>query len=399
MDFAPSERAKMVCEEVDEIVAEQIKPLEETHRQALSNPTLKLDEDGRLSDDIVDAYRQVARSAGENDLLGLYLPREVGGRGMEFAEAFFVRERIFEHGVGLTRYLAPIAARGPTRLLLELDEQRREEFLDPLLAGEKTACLGLTEPSGGSDIGAMQTTARKEGDEFVINGHKKFVGNGPYADFAQVFAQTSPENGIRGITGFVVDMNDPGVHRGPVNRDAMDKGEWCELLFDDCRVPVDNVIGKVDEGIGLVMDILNKERVMMAAQCSGLANYVIDQSVDHARTRETWGEPIGNRQAIQWLLADAETKRTALRCLGLYGAWMLDKGDDLRKVTSIVKLFSTKSLSEIADAAVQVHGGDGMMKDRPFWKVYNQARSMQIYEGTNEIMRRNIARELGVFSG
>ncbi len=397
MNLGRSDRAADVCAEVETVIEEEIAPIEDRHADALTNPAKKLDEEGRLKDEIVRAYREVVEIAGDHDLLGLHLPEAAGGRGLSFVDLFHVRETVFEHGTGLSRYLSPIAARGPTRLLLELDDEKRREYLDPLLTGEQTACLGLTEPGGGSDIANMATTAELvDDDTYRIDGHKKFVGNGPYADFVQLFAQTDPDAGLSGITGFLVDMDASGIRRGRMNRDAMDKGEWCELVLEDCHVPAENVIGEPGDAIRPLMKVLNKERVMMAAQCSGLGRYVQDRSLEYAKTRETWGEPIGTRQGVQFQLADAEIDLQALRLMGLWGAWSLDRGEDAAQAAAMVKVFATEALSDIADTAVGIHGGDGMMKDKPFWKIYNQVRSMEIYEGTNEILRRNVARGLGL---
>ncbi|MFB6311866.1 MAG: acyl-CoA dehydrogenase family protein [Salinirussus sp.] len=397
MDLGRSDRAAAICEEVETVIADEVAPITERHNDVLDNPVRKLDDEGLLVDDLVDAYREVVRIAGDHDLLGLQLPESAGGRGLSYVEQFHVRETVFEHGTGLSRYLSPIAARGPTRLLLALSDEKRREYLDPLLSGEKTACLGLTEPRGGSDVGNMATTAERQDDgSYRISGHKKFVGNGPYADFVQLFATTDPDAGVDGITGFLVDMDQPGIERGPTNRDAMDKGEWCELLLDECEVPSENVIGEPGEGLSLLLPVLNKERVMMAAQSSGLATYVNELSIEYANRRETWGRPIGTRQGVQFPLADAAIDRQAIRLLGLWAAWCLDNEEAPATAAAMAKVFATEALADIADTAVGVHGGDGMMKDGPFWQIYNQARAMQIYEGTNEILRRNIARDLGL---
>jgi alkylation response protein AidB-like acyl-CoA dehydrogenase len=242
----------------------------------------------------------------------------------------------------------------------------------------------------------MDSTAEKDGDEWVINGNKYWITNGPYADFAMVFARTSGEPGdYGGITCFLVNDDNPGYEVAKVHRTmGLTPGGQAELRFDDCRVPEDQVLGEVDEGFTAAMEWIGGGRINIAAAAVGNAQFLLDLAVDYARERETFGKPIGHRQGISFQIADLATDIEQARQLYRYAAWKIDQGDRARKEESMAKLRGAELQNKAADIAMQVYGGAGFMKDQPIERQYRSARVLRIFEGTDEIQKRTIAREL-----
>ncbi len=277
------------------------------------------------------------------------------------------------------------------------DEQRRR-FLPGLASGSCLAAYALTEAGSGSDAAAMRTLARREEGEYVLDGSKRFITNAGVAGLTVCFAKTDPEAGHRGISAFVVETGTPGFNVGRIEPKMGVRGSTTgELFFDGCRVPVENRLGEEGEGWALAMRILDRSRPGIAAQGLGLAQGATDYALDYARTRETMGEPIARHQLIAGMLAEMETKCEAARGL-LYGcARMIDagvEGPELSKRSAMTKLFCTDVAMEVTTAAVQVLGGYGYMQEYPVERMMRDAKVTQIYEGTNQIQRLVIAREM-----
>jgi alkylation response protein AidB-like acyl-CoA dehydrogenase len=240
----------------------------------------------------------------------------------------------------------------------------------------------------------MDATAEKDGDEWVINGEKYWITNGPYADFAMVFARTSGEKGdYGGITCFLVDDHQYEVEK--VHRTmGLTPGGQAQLRFDDVRVGEDKVLGEVDDGFGTAMSWIGGGRIKIAASAVGTAQHLLDMAVDYARDRETFGKPIGHRQGVSFQIADLATEIEQVRWLYRYAAWKIQNDERARKEESMAKLRGAELANEAADVAMQVYGGAGFMKDTPIEREYRSARVLRIFEGTDEIQRRTIAREL-----
>jgi len=261
-----------------------------------------------------------------------------------------------------------------------------------LLEAERKSCFAITEPGAGSDAKAIRTSARKDGTDWIINGEKTFITGGNEADFAMVFAITDPEKGANGgVTCFLVDR-DMGWRSEYI--DTM--GEWgpAALIFEDVRVPETQILGELGHGFDLAMQWIGRGRYLLPARAIGSCERLIQMGIDHANTRSTFGQLIAERQAIQWMIADSGVELEALRWLVLHAAWQVDAGLDSRHAQSVAKLYGGVKANEIVDRILQIHGGMGYTRELPIERWYRELRLLRIYEGTDEIQRRTIARNL-----
>jgi acyl-CoA dehydrogenase len=273
---------------------------------------------------------------------------------------------------------------------------QKEKYLDPLMRGEKTTCFALTEPAAGSDVGAIKTKAVKKGDQYIVNGQKHFISNGPFCDFAQVFVMTDPAKGMAGgCSLLLIDADTPGFTRR-LQKSLGDDDFQAEFFFEDCEVPVANCVGT--EGFGFMEGVkwLSAERLIVAIDGVGLADYLLRLGVEYAKIREQFGKPIGKNQAIQWMLADSATEIYAARWMTYHCAWLIDQGKDAMKEISMAKLFASEMAFKVADRVLQVHGGMGYMKELPVERVFRLARLLRIGGGTSEIQRFVIAKSMGL---
>jgi len=397
MDFEVPSEVKQINRAIDDFIDREVAPLEEQHPEFLGEDYQRhiVDEDHRQVPEYREVVETIRKKSVEAGFYGMTMPEEVGGGGVDILTRGIVGEHVSNRPPGFHGAIFG-GAGGPTPILLAANEEQREEYLDPLMAGEITTCFALTEPDHGSDPHYMDTRAEKDGDEWVINGTKYWITNAPYADFAMVFARTSGEPGdYEGITCFLVEDDNPGYSVGKIHRTmGLTPGGQAELQFDDCRVGEDKVLGEVDRGFQTAMSWIGGGRINIAAASVGTAQFLLDKSVEYARNRETFGKPIGHRQGVSFQLADLATEIEQVRWLYRYAAWKIDRGDRARKEESMAKLRGAELYNDAADLAVQVHGGSGFMKDNPVEREYRNARVMRIFEGTDEIQRRTIAREL-----
>ncbi|THE64351.1 acyl-CoA dehydrogenase family protein [Salinadaptatus halalkaliphilus] len=397
MDFSEPSEAVQIKKALDDFIEQEVAPLESEHEQFLGADYEKhiVDENHRQVPEYREIVETIRKKSVEAGFYGMTMPEEVGGGDVDILTRAIVGEHMSNRPPGFHSAIFG-GAGGPTPILLACDEDQREEYLDPLMDGEITTCFALTEPGHGSDAHHMDSRAEKDGDEWVINGQKVYITNGPYADFAMVFARTSGEDGdLSGITCFLVDADNPGFEIGTIHRAmGMTPGTHAELHFDDCRVPEDQVLGEVDRGFQSAMDWIGGGRINIAAGSVGTAQFLLDMSVEYARNRETFDTPIGHRQGISFQLAELATDIEQVRQLYRYAAWKMDNGERARKEESMAKLRGAKLANDAADIAMQVHGGAGFMKDMPIERNYRSARVFRIFEGTDEIQKRTIAREL-----
>jgi (R)-benzylsuccinyl-CoA dehydrogenase len=337
-----------------------------------------------------EAHRALLERARAADLWGLDLPEEFGGKGAGGLAKVLVVE---EMSRSLTPFTLPPDSPNLHWLLAVCTEEQRERYLQPYARGELNVNLAVTEPGAGSDAAGITTRAVRDGDGWVINGRKTFISGADWADMIIVLAKTDPSLGARGgVTAFLVDRGTPGlrVERRIATITSM---RPCELSFTDLRVPDGQVLGTVGWAFPELQNRFSVRRLEIAARCLGVAERLLDMLVEQAHNRVTFGEPLANRQAIQWWIADATAAIHATRLVVYNAACKFDQGErDLRYEASIAKVMATEMVSEIADNTLQAHGGMGLTKDLPIEHFYRMVRVWRILEGPSEIHRYVIAR-------
>ncbi|HEY3961810.1 MAG TPA: acyl-CoA dehydrogenase family protein [Gaiellaceae bacterium] len=359
-------------------------------REKIAPRAAEIDKKAEFPWDVVELYR-------ENDLFGILYDEEYGGIGASALMTLVMIEELSK--VCATSGLI-IAAQelGSLGIKLAGSDEQKQRFLPKLASGESLAAYALTEPGSGSDSAAMRTTARIDGDVYALNGGKRFITNAGVASVYVVFAKTDPDAGHSGISAFVVESDAPGFEVGRIEPKMGIKGSMTgEIFFNDCRIPVTNRLGEEGEGFRIAMRILDRSRPGIGAQGLGLAQGATDYALDYAKTRETMGKPIAEHQMISGMLADMETKCEAARGLLYKVGSMIDEGDtgtELTKLSAMAKLYCTDIAMDVTTDAVQILGGYGYMQEYPVERMMRDAKITQIYEGTNQIQRLVIAREM-----
>jgi acyl-CoA dehydrogenase len=285
---------------------------------------------------------------------------------------------------------------GPTigPILMSLTGAQRERYLDPVLAGEKLTCFAQTEPDAGSDPAAMRTRAVRHGDRYIINGTKRFITHAEKADFAQVIACTDPVKGARGgISCFLVDMDSPGLTISARHPTMMGDAP-CELVFENVEVPEGHRVGAEGEGFAIAQGWLNEGRIRHGARACGVAERCLELTLDYVKQRKTFGEPLSERQGVQWILADCATELHATMLMVQDAAAKLDRGDDARTETFMVKVYGDEMGFRVADRCLQLHGGIGLTTELPIEKFWRDQRSFMITEGPTEVLRTALARQI-----
>ncbi|NEX62985.1 acyl-CoA dehydrogenase family protein [Noviherbaspirillum galbum] len=339
---------------------------------------------------------QVWKRSCELGLLTAAMPEELGGPGLSTVELCLLKAEIAESGALLALHVLGELS-GPPRigsLMRFATPDQVERFFKPVMHGDKGICFAMTEPHSGSDAASIKTSAVRDGDELVINGHKHFITGSPFADIAIVICVTDPEAGPKGISAVFVDLNARGVRVDescvPMSGQHMD----ADIIFDNVRVPVANVIGGFGNGLRLGMARVSFNRLLHTATMIGAARMVYKMSLDYARTRQQFGGPIARFQAIQHMLADMASSLFACESMMLHAAMKADLGEELRMEASACKLFISERCFEIADKAVQIHGNVGVTHNHPVEITFRKLRMMRILTGTSEIQRNTIAKEI-----
>ena len=378
MDFTIPEELQMLSETVARFVREELFPIEE-----------KVEEDDEIPEPVVDKMRKMG-------LFGITIPQEHGGLGLGMVGTCLVYEEISRASACFRTRIGTNNGIGSQGILMFGTEEQKRKYLPGIASGQKTASFALTEPNSGSDAAAMETTAALQGDHWILNGQKRWTTNVNVADYITVYAVTDKAKRARGgITAFLVEKQFPGVHVGPPDKKMGMRGSHtCDLILDNCRVPKENVIGPVGDGFKVAMHVLDRGRLTMAACCVGGAQRLLDESIAYAKARRQFGQPIGSFQLIQAMLADSAAEIYAGRSMTYMAAWRKDRGQNVTRDAAMAKLWCSEMVGRVADRAVQIHGGIGYMRGMAVERFYRDVRLIRIYEGTSEIQRLVIAREL-----
>ena len=401
---APTARLAELLPRYERFLAEEAAPLdEELARQGAGAPWAPaLDEAGRMHPVVWEARREVQRRSAAAGLYAPHMPAEVGGLGLTRVECMHVEELVYRRA-GLGLGLAALAwTEGPSPNLVHLSPAGRERFLAPLMSAETTCAFANTEPQAGSDVLSMSTRAERDGDDWVISGTKAWITNAHFCDVAQVVAVTDPGAGSRSLTMFVVEAGRDGFARGADAPTMMDDGLTGEMVLDGVRVPDENRIGEVGQGLALALTWINWRRMCRGGMCAGWGAWLRDRAVARARTRRSGGSPIGDLQAVQHMLADIDADVYAARAASLQAQAELDAlgpfavplHPDAIRLVSLIALVNDEAFFRVADRAVQVHGASGLSRNGVEEKLFRVARNLRIPAGTVEIQRNAIARSL-----
>jgi acyl-CoA dehydrogenase len=337
---------------------------------------------------------EIYRKAYDIGLMNPSVPAEYGGGGLSTLECCLIVEELGAACAGVATSIM-VNDLGLMPILVAGSEAQKDAFLRPFCAGFHLAAFCLTEPGAGSDVAALSTTAKLDGDAYVLNGTKTFITNGSVASLYTVFATRDKSLRHSGICGFIVPADTPGISHGKkFDKMGQRASDTAEVVFEDVRVPRANLLGREDEGFKIAMVTLDRTRPMIAAMSVGLARAAMEAAIRYAKERQTFGVPIGQHQAVQLLLADMAKDIEAARLLTWQCAWLIDQGQRATKESSFAKCFATDVAMRVTTDAVQIFGGYGYMKDLPLEKYMRDAKLMQIYEGTNQIQRIVIARHL-----
>jgi len=377
MNYFLTEEQIMIRDLARQVAREKIMPVR-----------AKYDETGEFPWDIMEALAEI-------DFFRIYIDEEYGGLGMGSMGLVIATEELSRACGGIALGFAATAL-GVMPLLYSGSDEQKKKYLPDLAAGKMLAGFGLTEPAAGSDAGNIKTTAVKDGDHYVLNGVKHFITNGGVAKFYTVIASTNPIKGSRGASAFILEEGTPGFFYGKKeNKMGIRASATCELIFEDCRVPAENLLGNEGMGFPITMRTLDRSRPGVASQAVGIAQGALDHAVEYSRQRVQFGKPISSLQAIQFKLADMATKVEAARALVYTAARAIDAGEkNISGISAMCKLFAGDVAMEVATEAVQVFGGYGYMKEYPVEKYMRDAKITQIYEGTAEIQRGVIGKNL-----
>jgi acyl-CoA dehydrogenase len=377
MDFALSDEQKMILQTVREFVRRDLAPLLPQVQKAEIRGE-------RFPDrSTTRELQQKAKTAG---LWGLLTPDAYGGADLGLLMTCLIN-------IETARSLVSFNYGGSAdNILYAGSDEQKQKYLIPTIDGERRSCFALSEPNTGSDATNIQTRAVKDGGDWVINGQKTWISGAHDADFAIVFAVTDPDKRANGgITAFLVDR-EMGWTEQPIA--MMSSWEASDVFFDSVRVPTCNVLGEVGNGFGLAMQWIGQGRVMIPSRAVGQAQALLQMGLDYARQRQAFGQPIGNYQAIQWMLADSAIEIDQVKWSTLHAAWMADCGLDARHYASIAKVSGANMVWKVADRVLQVHGGMGYTRELPVERILREVRVYRIFEGTDEIQKRTIARNL-----
>ena len=380
MDFALTDEQEMIVETVRSFVEREMVPHED-----------EVERLGDVKPELVARIRERSLAAG---IYSANMPAELGGGGLDNLTMALV-DRAF----GWTSYALHYVVARPSNILQACTGDQVEEYLLPTIRGERVDCLAMSEPGAGSDVRGMSCRAVRDGDDFVINGTKHFISHADLADYTILFAATGEEETTRGpkklITSFLVDHDTPGLELAPGYDSVSNRGYHNLILnFDDCRVPASKVLGEEDRGFEVANEWLGSTRLQVASVCLGRADRAMSVALDWAASREQFGQKIGKFQGVSFKLADMRTQMVEAELMTYRAAWLMDRGAMSDGDAAMAKISSTEMLQFVSDEAIQILGGMGLMKELPLEGIWRDARVDRIWDGTSEIQRHILSREM-----
>ncbi|MBA7508645.1 putative acyl-CoA dehydrogenase fadE25 [subsurface metagenome] len=338
---------------------------------------------------------EIIKEIGKSDLFRLFIPEEYEGMGTGIFEVCLATEELSRGDLSVaTSYAA--SGLGLIPILVAGNEEQKKKYLPQLASGEKLAAFGLTEAEAGSDAGSIRTTASKDGDFYILNGTKQWITNGGEADIYTIFAMTNPEKGVRGASAIIVEKGTEGFEFGKKeDKLGIRASATRELIFTDCRVPKENILGSEGMGFIIAMRTFDQSRPAVGAQAVGVAQAALEEALNYSKVRKQFGTPISSFQAIQHMLADMATNIEAARALVYHAAKVIDSGEkNVTRLSSMSKIFASDMAMKVTNDAIQIFGGYGFMKEYPVEKMMRDAKITQIYEGTNQILRNVVALDM-----
>jgi len=380
MNFSLSEEQQLIVDTVRQFVEHEIYPHED-----------EVERTGEVAKSVAESIQNKCIDSG---FYAANLPEDLGGGGLNQLDFTLLERELGRGSMALTHFFGR-----PSGILMACDEEQRKRYLLPAIKGERHDALAMTEPNAGSDVRGMQCQAKQDGDNWVVNGTKHFISHANVADFVIVFIATGVEQTSRGekklISCFLVDRDTPGFDILPGYESVSHRGyKNCILSFKDCRLPSGQILGEVNKGFDIANEWLNGTRLTVAANCVGRARRVFEMTLPYAAEREQFGQPIGKFQGVSFQLADLITQIDAADWLTLSAADRLDKGLPANREIASAKLYASETLAKVTDTAIQIYGGMGLMSDLPLERFWRDARVERIWDGTSEIQRHIISREL-----
>ncbi|PYZ92983.1 acyl-CoA dehydrogenase [Salipaludibacillus keqinensis] len=377
MDFSLNEDIQFLKRNIREFVKNEVDPF-----------AMEIEEKDEIPHKIIAMSKEMG-------LFGLSIPEEYGGLGIGMVGKCALYEEVGKTHNGYTTLIGAHTGIGTVGIVDMGNEEQKKKYLPAMARGEKIGAFALTEPSAGSHATNLKTTAVRQGDKFILNGSKHYITNATVADVFTVMAITNPEKGAKGITSFIVEKDFPGFKVGAVEKKMGLKGsQSAELFFEDCEVPIENVLGEEGQGYVNALKILANGRAGLAARNLGSCQKLIDMSMEFVEERKQFNVPIIEHQAVAHMLAEMAMDTEALRSFTYRVAWMVDQGQKVIKEAAMLKLFGSEVYQRVADKAVQVHGGIGYISEYPIERYFRDARITRIYEGTSEIQKNIISGQL-----
>ena len=363
---------------IDRFVSERLIPRE-----------TELAESGALPEDILDEMKSMG-------LFGLTIPEEFGGLGLTMEEEIQVAISLGRTSPAFRSIMGTNNGIGSAAIVFNGTDEQKKKYLPKYASGEWISCFCLTEPEAGSDAASLKTHAVRDGDDYIINGTKRYITNAKVADTFNVMARTDQSiKGARGISSFIVERGAKGITLGSVDKKMGQAGSMtCDVIFEDCRVPAENLIGSEGEGFITAMKVLDRGRLHISGVSVGVAERLISDALEYAMQRKQFGQPIAEQQLVQAMLADSQTETYAAKCMTLETARKRDNGDNVSTESSASKLFATEMVGRVADRCVQIHGGAGYMSEYAVERFYRDVRLFRLYEGTSQIQQLIIAKNM-----